>query len=162
MAGPGAEGQGRRSICERQPLLGVELKDCTSSPELGPNPTRKVTAKDLTAEFVKDEKAAREKYLGKAERIELIVEGTVADFSENDTGSSIRYSILLAGSKEDSVECRLGKSDFKSLKKGDKVTIKGDFFFAATSFKVLKKAVLVRSFLLKKPGGLTPTKEKPR
>lgn len=107
--------------------IDIRLGDCTLTP-LEANPTRKVTSKDLTAEFAKGEDAVREKYFGKARTVEFIVEGTVADVRrdmfDDDLGKK-RLLVVLSGSGGITVNCRVEEATYKATKNGDKVKMKG-------------------------------------
>jgi hypothetical protein len=97
--------------------FGVGLSDCTFK-ELEPNKVPVVSPVDVTGEFVKDAKAAKAKYGDK----EIIVEGTITDLVKHDGF----YSVIMAGTAPAFVSCTIGEKDFATLKKGEKVKIKGD------------------------------------
>jgi hypothetical protein len=122
----------------------ISLDECTITGQ-GASPTPKVTAEELTGEFAKDEEAAKKKYLGDGVNPkEIIVEGTVAalDKTKNDF-----YIARLEGKGGLTVGCTLDKKEWEGLKKGDKVTIKGDL----SGFRKDDKNVNVNTaFLLKK------------
>jgi tRNA_anti-like len=81
----------------------------------------KVSAKDLTAAFLKDEKAAALKYGDAMTPKEVIVEGTVAELVNGKYGKIAR----LEGESKTVVSCLLRKEDEGSVNKGDTITIKG-------------------------------------
>jgi hypothetical protein len=85
------------------------------------DPPPKVSAKDLTAEFVKDAAAAAKKYGDAMNPKEVIVEGTVAELVDGTYGKIAR----LQGEGKVVVSCLLRKEDEGSVKKGDTITIKG-------------------------------------
>jgi hypothetical protein len=102
--------------------LAVYIKDSDFS-ELEPSPTATVSAQQMTADFAKDEAAAKNKYLNEGMNPkEVIVEGVVADLVTKP-GS---YIVVLEGTKPVSVACATKKEELDGLKKGDKVTMKGD------------------------------------
>ncbi len=124
--------------------FGVSLSDCTVAEE-GPNPTQTVSAEQLAADYAKNPLAAEKKYLaGEKYAKEIIITGTVADLkTKNDF-----YVVRLAGSGPVAVDCTVKKEDWESLKKGEKVTIKGDLSFA---YDAKANAVVVETaFVLKK------------
>jgi len=134
----------------------ISLNECTVT-EKGPNPTMKIAAEQLAAEFAKDEKAAKEKYgvyLAHPSDVvnsakEVIVEGTVADLlKRKGEFFGEDHLAILAGSDGMTVTCNLDQKTWESLKKGDKVTIKGE---VDTILNKDKKAVkLKNAFVLKK------------
>jgi hypothetical protein len=79
----------------------------------------KVTAKQLTADFVKDKEAAAKKYGDSMNPKEVIVEGTVASLEDGKYGKIAK----LEGEGKVTVSILLRKEDVDSVKKGD--TIKG-------------------------------------
>jgi hypothetical protein len=124
--------------------LAIYLDECTIT-EQGQSPTPKVTADELTEAFSKDEEAAKKKYGGDAlSPKEIIVEGTVAalDKTKNDF-----YIARLEGKGGLTVGCTLDKKEWESLKKGDKVTIKGDL---SGFYKDEKNVNVNTAFVLKK------------
>jgi hypothetical protein len=117
---------------------GIGLQQCTFQ-ESEPNPTMKVSAEQLTADFSKDEAAAKKKYL--ADGIlpkEIIVEGTIGDLvkSKNDF-----YIAKLSGTDGVTVDCTVSKRAWEGLKKGQKVSVKGD----CSGFEKKDKEVTVNS-----------------
>jgi len=123
----------------------VTLEQCTIT-EVGKNPTPQVTAEALVEEFVKDEGAAKKKYT-ESEFVmkEVIVEGTVAGTESKPDGSF--HLVDLAGKNGYTVRCTVPKDVKDSLKKGDRVTMKGDL----SLFDKDKKQLTVNTaFLLKK------------
>jgi hypothetical protein len=95
----------------------VRLSDCDYE-ELTPRSTPTVTAEAVMKEFAADTSAAAKKYLDR----DLIVRGTVVDLIATD-GS---FLAKLAGEGLFRVSCSMDEDEFKTLKKGDKVTIKGE------------------------------------
>ena len=81
----------------------------------------KVTAKQLTADFVKDKAAAAKKYGDAMNPKEVIVEGTVASLEDGTYGKIAK----LEGEGKVTVSILLRAEDVDSVKKGDKITIKG-------------------------------------
>jgi CxxC motif-containing protein len=76
-----------------------------------------VTAKQLAAEYEKDETASNKKYLGRA----VQVNGTVSEVSVNQQKKAV---IFLTGSDMSGVQCSL-LEEVPGIKKGDMVIIKG-------------------------------------
>jgi len=119
----------------------IALDRCSVTP-LGESPTPKVTAEQIAADFAKDEEAAKKKY--KIENFmpqEIIVEGTVADLEKKNDF----HLAKLAGADGVTVSCTIDKKTWEGLKKGDKVTIKGDLSVFSD-----KKVGIDTAFLLKK------------
>lgn len=124
--------------------LGVSLTDCTFT-QIKPSPTLKVTAKQLTADFVKDEEAAGKKYLIDALiPKEIIVEGVVGQLMKTKDDL---FLVELTGTAAHTVRCVIDQKEWKTLKKGDQVTIKGD----CSGFDSKEKyANVISAFVLKK------------
>ena len=76
-----------------------------------------LNAKELAAEYERDEAGANKKYLGNA----LQVSGTVSEVSVNQQNKPV---IVLSGTGMSGVQCSLLK-EVAGIKKGDAVTIKG-------------------------------------
>jgi tRNA_anti-like len=76
-----------------------------------------LNAKELAAEYERDEAGANKKYLGNA----LQVSGTVSEVSVNQQNRPV---IVLSGTDMSGVQCSLLK-EAAGIKKGDAVTIKG-------------------------------------
>jgi hypothetical protein len=103
----------------------VDLLKCEIL-SIGPDPAISITADQLTQDFAKDQKAAEAKYKDKW----LLVEGTVLELAEGNYDS---LEVALEGiGKKDGKPLRVSatfspntKKDAASLKKGDKVKIKG-------------------------------------
>lgn len=124
---------------------GVTLDLCTFT-ELSPNPAPKVTAEQLAGDFSKDKAAAEKKYLTeKGYPKGVIVDGTVADLEKNKNGF---YIVKLAGQDGVTVNCTVSQKTFEGLKKGDKVTMKGD----VTLYDQKEKYVTVNTASLLKKG----------
>jgi tRNA_anti-like len=124
--------------------LAVSLLDCTFT-ELKPSPTLKTTAKAVAADFDKDEEAATTKYLiDGINSKEIIVEGVVSalEKTKNDF-----FIVKLEGSGGLTVNCVVDEAEWKKLKKGDKVTMKGDL---SGFYKDEKKVNVNTAFVLKK------------
>lgn len=124
----------------------VYLDECTFT-EREPNPTPATTAEQLAGEFAHDAGAARKKYqpvLGEKYGKEVIVTGTVANLTRTRNGV---YVAQLAGAARLTVNCHLPKEEWESLRKGEAVTVKGDYAnFAAEQNAI----VLNNAFVLKK------------
>jgi len=124
--------------------LGVYLDRCTVQ-ELEKSPTVQISAEDLTAEFAKDEAAGKKKYLTEeGDPKEIIIDGTVTDLEQSKDGL---YTAKLAGKDGLTVNCTINKETYESLKKGDKVTIKGDL---SGFYKNEKHVNVNTAFVLKK------------
>jgi hypothetical protein len=103
----------------------VSLAECMVV-EAGPDPSIKVSAADLTKAYATDEKSATDKYNDKM----VVVDGTFVEVRKGD----IVDTVILEGFDEKSdkpVRVSGGipadqKQEFAALKKGDKVTIKGE------------------------------------
>jgi hypothetical protein len=76
-----------------------------------------LNARQLAAEYERDETGANKKYLGNA----VQVSGTVSDVSVNQQNKPV---IVLTGTDMSGVQCSLLK-EIAGIKKGDSVTIKG-------------------------------------
>jgi hypothetical protein len=98
-------------------LVGAEVSLAVAA---DPQPP-KVSAKDLTAEFVKDPATAAKKYGDAMNPKEVIVEGTVVDLVDGTYGKIAK----LQGEGKVVVSCLLRKEDESGVKKGDTVTIRG-------------------------------------
>ncbi len=124
--------------------LAIYLKDCEFT-ELEKSPTPTVSAKQLAEEFVKDEADAKKKY-GREPGVdpEVIVEGVVADLVTTKDGFTV---VNLEGAAPVVVSCTTRKEDFETLKKGDKVTLKGHL---SGFYKGENKVNINSAFLLKK------------
>jgi hypothetical protein len=102
----------------------VDLLECELL-EVGPDPTVRVTAAQLTRDFLTDENTADGRYKDRA----VLVEGTVVGLKEDGGGQRL----LLEGHNEPSpvavrvlVACAAqDREQLASLKKGDKVRIRG-------------------------------------
>ena len=126
-------------------FLGVTLDRCSIA-EVDKNPTAKITAEALTGEFAKDPDAAKKKFT-ESEYVmkELIVEGNVAGTETSKDGNF--HSINLAGKDGYTVSCTVKKDVMDGVKKGDKVTMKGDL---GSFDKDKKRLTLNTAFVLKK------------
>jgi len=102
----------------------------------------KVTARELTAAFVKDPSAAAKKYGDAMNPREVVVEGKVADV----VGGTYGKVAKLEGEGKAVVSCLLRKEDEAAVKKGDTVAIKGRCrgFFKKDSSVDLNGGVLVK------------------
>lgn len=100
------------------------LADCTFE-ALEPPKTPRVTAKQLVEEMLKDADAAVARYQTPDGRDgDIIVDGIVAELERTKDGERF---VKLAGAGDVTVSCFVQESDFKSVKVGDQITIKGDF-----------------------------------
>lgn len=123
----------------------VSLKDCRFT-EVEKSPTPAVSAKQLAEDFTKDEVAAKDKYLSKDfSPREIIVSGVVAALDEKNGFSFV----TLEGAGSVVISCTVDKKDYAAVKKGDKVTMKGDLSIAAFDKKD-NKVTMDTAFLLKK------------
>jgi hypothetical protein len=124
--------------------FGVFLGHCTVA-EAGANPTPKVTAEALVEEFVNNPEAAEKKYTeSEYVKKEVIVEGIVHATEARSDGF---YFVILAGKDGSTVSFTVDKNATEELKKGDKVTLKGDL----SLFDKNKKQLTVNTaFVLKK------------
>jgi hypothetical protein len=102
----------------------------------------KVSAKELTAAFVKDPNAAAKKYGDAMNPKEVIVTGTVADVVNGTYGKIAK----IEGEGKVVVSCLLRKEDAESVKKGDKIVIRGKCrgYFKADKSVDLNGGVLVK------------------
>jgi hypothetical protein len=105
--------------------------------ELTPSSVPRVTAQMLAKEFAQDKEAAAKKYGDK----EVIVEGTIVDLAEKDRNCSVK----LAGSDKLVVTCNVEEDEFKTLKKGEKVRLKGELSLFVSGEVVIVAAYLVNS-----------------
>jgi hypothetical protein len=112
----------------------VTLSDCDYE-ELTSLATPRVKAEAVIKEFAADKEEAAKKYLDK----ELIVTGTVEDLVEKN-GS---FFVRLAGEGKSRVSCTLEEDEFKTLKKGDKVRIKGEAALFDSGELVVNSAFLL-------------------
>jgi hypothetical protein len=103
--------------------------------ELTPSSVPRRTADALAKEFAQDTNEAVKKYVDK----EVIVEGTIADLIDK-AGD---HSVKLAVSGKIPVSCTLDEDEFKTLKKGDKVKIKGEVDRLPSGEVVILSAYLV-------------------
>jgi hypothetical protein len=111
------------------------LNDCTYT-EQGPNPTTRVTAKDLGAEFAKDDgQAATKKYASPQpfHDKELFVEGVVKDVGppKGPWFSTFSLAVELDAGMQEPLVCAismLGQDAARQLKPGDRVVMKGNYF----------------------------------
>jgi len=124
---------------------GIPLDRCAIT-EVDSNPTARVTAEALVGEFAKDEAAAKKKY-AESDFVmkEVIVEGTVVG-TESKPDGSFHY-VDLAGKNGQTVRFTVDKATKDELKKGDKVTMKGDL---SLYDKDKKQLTVNTAFLLKK------------
>jgi hypothetical protein len=105
-------------------LKNVEYKERTSSS------VPRMPAEQLAKAFADDKAAAAKKYAEK----EVIVEGTVIDLMDN----GVECVAKLAGTRNIAVTCTLDDDEFKTLKKGEKVQIKGEVsLFSGKAVKIL-------------------------
>src|SRR5262249_17836414 len=95
----------------------VTMTDCTFEEQTRANTTR-LTAEATSKQYASDKEEAAKKYQDK----ELIVRGTVEDL----VAKNGLFSVKLAGADKVRVACSLEEDEFKTLKKGDKVVIKGE------------------------------------
>lgn len=105
----------------------VNLTDCVFE-ELEPSPTPQVTATELTAEFLKDKKAAKKKYFKGEPRQhfqEMIVTGIIKELI-HDKKRFAGHSVILQGKDPAVVYCRVGEKNWQTLKKGQSVIVKGN------------------------------------
>ena len=93
-----------------------------------------VTAKQLSADYEKDEAASNKKYLGKA----VQVSGTVSDMSVNQQKKTV---VLLTASDMSGVQCSL-EEEAGTVKKGDAVVIKG-FCTGFLTDVIMNRCILV-------------------
>jgi len=136
--------------------LSIYMDDCTVT-EKGPNPILQITAEQLAAEFAKDGMAAKKKYGHEQAHPsdvirsskEVIVSGTIADLAIVDGSFGKEPVAILAGSDGMTVTCRLTQKSWESLKKGEKVTVKGGVDTGILN-KNKKTVRIERAFLLKK------------
>jgi hypothetical protein len=103
-----------------QVALAGALAAGLASNAVGADPI-KVSAKDLTAAFVKDSNAAAKKYGDAMNPKDVIVTGTVADVVNGTYGKIAK----IEGEGKAVVSCLLRKEDAESVKKGDKIVIQG-------------------------------------
>jgi hypothetical protein len=101
--------------------------------ELTPSSTPTVTAEALSKEFKDDSDAAGKKYNNR----DLIVRGTVAELVTDG------FWVRLAGTGALHVACVVEEDEFKSLKKGDRVRIKGEVGVVNNSGLILVSAFLL-------------------
>ncbi|MEP6747558.1 MAG: hypothetical protein ABJB86_07520 [Bacteroidota bacterium] len=94
-----------------------------------------VTAKQLSADYEKDEAASNKKYLGKA----LQVSGTVSDMSVNQQKKTV---ILLTASDMSGVQCSF-QEGVNAIKKGDTLVIKG-FCTGFLTDVIIDRCIIVR------------------
>ena len=92
------------------------------APEKGSVPA--VSAKQITADYAGDETAAQKKYGSAESPRQVVVEGVVASITEPKFG--VGKVVKLAGTGQFQVTCLMKLEDAAGLKKGDKVTIKGN------------------------------------
>ena len=124
---------------------GITLDRCAIT-EVDKNPTPRVTAEELVEEFAKDPEAAKKKYTESGFVMkEVIVEGTVAG-TESKPDNSFHF-VDLAGKDGHTVRFTVDKETKDSLKKGDKVTMKGD---VSLYDKDKKQLTVNTAFVLKK------------
>lgn len=118
-----SKGQKVKAFGRVQDVSGLMLNvDQAAVTELEPSKLLTVKAEDLAADYAKDGDAAEKKYRGEAFSREIAVTGTVAELTQE---KDFQY-VVLAGSGSTVVKCTFDKDDWKALKKGDKVTVKGD------------------------------------
>jgi tRNA_anti-like len=77
----------------------------------------RLTATAITKKFIDKDPVVKD-YLDK----EVVITGTISDLLEKDGG----YTVRLAGEGRTRVACALEEDEFKTLKKGDFVTINGE------------------------------------
>ena len=127
-------------------ILGTVFLFDSTFTEAGPNPSIRISATDLAAEFAKDEgDAAATKYAGK----ELFVQGVVAGIEQAGEGIFVNRIVLFESGAKEPVRCtRTRESDFEKIKKGDKVILKGDFQGETIALK--KHPTITETRLVKK------------
>jgi hypothetical protein len=114
----------------------VTLEKCDYE-ELTSAITPRRTAEEITKEFLADKEAASKKYLEK----EVILSGTISDLSAN----SGLFKVVLEGTDMARVECNFDHEDeFKTLKKGDKIRIKGEAYLFLGKRLIVNSAFLVQ------------------
>jgi hypothetical protein len=124
---------------------GITLDRCSVT-EVDKSPTPTVTADALVGEFAKDPEAAKKKYTESDFVMkEVIVEGTVADSTSSPDGTF--HFVDLEGKNGQTVRFTVNKETKDSLKKGDKVTMKGD---VSLYDKDKKQLTVNTAFVLKK------------
>jgi hypothetical protein len=119
----------------------IDLVPCAIV-SIGPDPSIPVTADQLTEAYAADTKAADAKYKGKW----LLVEGVVLELRADEA------SVILAGAgKKDGNPLRVSasypdnrKTDFATLKKGDRAKVKGQCDGESVGLITLTSAALVR------------------
>jgi hypothetical protein len=134
----------------------VYLDECTFT-EREPNPTPTTTAEQLAGEFAHDAGAAKKKYqpvLGEKYGREVIVTGTVANLTRTRNGL---YIAQLAGAARLTVNCHVPKEEWQSLKRGEEVTVKGDY----ANFAPEQSAIVIDSAFVLKKSAPAPKKEAP-
>jgi hypothetical protein len=106
-----------------------------------PDPIQ-VSAKDLTAAYVKDANAAAKKYGDAMSPKEVIVTGVVAEVVDGTYGKIAK----LTGDGKAVVSCLLRKEDQERVKKGDMIVIRGKCrgYFKADKSVDLNGGVLVK------------------
>jgi hypothetical protein len=102
----------------------------------------KVSAKEVTAAFVKDPNAAAKKYGDAMNPKEVVVTGTVASVVNGKYGKIAR----LQGDGKVVVSCLLRKEDEGSVKKGQQIVIQGRCrgYFKSEKLVDLNGGVLVK------------------
>ena len=120
----------------------VRLTDCSVT-ELEPNPLPTVTATDLAAAYVKDDKAAAKKYGDRYSTKELFLEGTVKETKPGDYGTQV----FLEGADKLAVRLQVDKKEAEGLKAGDKLKLKA----TSRGYWPEEKAVLASGRILKEP-----------
>jgi hypothetical protein len=103
--------------------------------ELTPSSLPRLMAETLAKEFAADFNAAQKKYGDK----EVIVTGMVIDLLVKDGERSVK----LAGNDKVRIACVMDEDEFKSLKKGEKVQIKGEVFQFVAGEVVILSAFLI-------------------
>jgi hypothetical protein len=112
----------------------VTMMDCVFEEQTRAN-TSRVAAEDISKQYASDKEEAAKKYQDK----ELIVRGTVEDLIAKDGN----FSVKLAGADKVRVACSLEEDEFKTLKKGDKVVIKGEVALFDSGEVVVTSAFLL-------------------
>jgi hypothetical protein len=111
----------------------ARLDECDYE-ELTPGTTPTVTAEAVTKEFKADSAAAEKKYKDR----DLIVTGTVDELAARNG-----FWVRLAGTGGLRVSCDVEEDEFQSLKKGDRVRIKGEASIFDTGGLTLVSAFLL-------------------
>lgn len=112
--------------------------------ESEPSPVLKMTAEALAAEYAKDGDASQKKYITKGYHREIALTGVVAELlKENDF-----FILTLTGSGTTKVRCTFLDDDWKLVKVGDNVTVKGNL--SSFDAKKANSPSVSTAFLVKK------------